>query len=139
MTVLLFIFLAFYERNLDYLWGAGIFYLIQIIETAATRCNDYLSHTVSSDHVDGLINNLRSKPPQIAFVIQNYHYETRISHSNGKTRTRRVRVNTHYAKEYFRYYEYYDTSPDSSAISYIKQTRTARINFGKIFNYTPIS
>ncbi len=75
----------------------------------------------------------------ISFVIQNYHYETRVTYSNGNRRSRTVRVNTHYAKEYYRYYEYYDVSPDASAIAYIKNTRTARINFGKIVNYTPIS
>lgn len=57
---------------------------------------------------------------------------------HGKNRrTTRERVNTHFAKEPYRYWEYYDMSPDASCIDYIKRTKIARLNFGKIFNYTP--
>ena len=42
----------------------------------------------------------------MGFSIQNYHYETRVEHysdskGNRRTRTRRVRVNTHYARQTF--------------------------------------
>lgn len=58
---------------------------------------------------------------------------------NGRTETRRTRVNTHRANEPFLFYEYVDTSPDASSIEYIKMTRLVRLNFGLKFTYTPQS
>jgi hypothetical protein len=113
-----------------------IFYFLMVIETASTRTMHYLSNLVSSKHTDDMINNVRKNAPAINFKIQNYHYEWVTRHRGGKRETRRERVDTHFACEPFRYCEYIDISPDASAIEFVKMTRLARLNFGKVMQYT---
>lgn len=63
----------------------------------------------------------------------------RVRHHNGRTEHHRERVNTHHAKEPFRYYEWLDQSPDASAIDFIKLTKLTRLTFGINVQYTPQS
>jgi hypothetical protein len=94
--------------NSGYLIFAGIFYLISLIETACSRTYAFLSHIDSADEVTAEINTLRTRPPLVHFDIQNYHYETRVRHHNGRHEHHVERINTHHAKEPFRYYEWID-------------------------------
>jgi hypothetical protein len=100
----------------------------------------YLINVFSTDHISKYIDDLRMKPPVVIFTIQNYHYETRVSRdSKGRTHTRRVRVNTHYARQNYLFFEWADFTPHSSAVSYIKDNLLTRMTMEKFFNYSPIA
>jgi len=60
--------------------------------------------------------------------------------NQGNTRYRtehyRVRVNTHYKKSRFNFYQWTDTSPDPSSIGYISELHLTRLKFYKVFSFT---
>jgi hypothetical protein len=105
----------------------------------------YLRNMEPLSHIAKHIHQVRMSRPIIKFTIQNYHYETRIrtehytdNEGNRKTRvvTERVRVNTHYASEHFRYNQWTDTSADPASLQYLEELKLTRLKFYKIFNFS---
>ena len=103
---------AYSEGDNDYYWGTAIFYIIMLIETAFSRTRTYLTHVEHTSKVQSIIDEIKAKPPKVFFYIQCYHFElrTRVRTRNGRTRveTYNERVNTHTAKEPFRFVEWVD-------------------------------
>lgn len=84
------------------------------------------------------LNRLGATPPQIKFWIQNYHMEKReYTDRNGVRRTREVRVNTHFATEYFSWGDCVDRSPEPDSVEIIKRYRLTRVVNGLSVSYTP--
>ena len=121
-----------------------IFYVAVIIETFCSRTWKFLTNIEPSSSAIPIINNYRAKYPIVQYNMQNYHYEWRAHtvHRKGEpphVEMRRVRVNTHHARSYFRYLEWVDQSPDASAIDYIRSQKLTRLDLKLNFTYTPIS
>ncbi len=120
--------------------GAGISYLIQLIESCCSSTYSYLSNVESLHDTGTIITNLKMQRPDISFHIQNYHHEWRKRRvKRGKkwvTKRERVRVNTHAATEPFYFGQWTDTSADPMSISFITEFLITRLNFYKTFSYT---
>lgn len=101
------------------------------------KTNSFLRNLTLGENIFSEINENRNNPPVITFHVQNYHYKTKTTRRNGKTHHERVRVNTHSATEHFRYSEWIDTSPDASAVEYVKGQKLVRLDFSSSFNFTP--
>lgn len=78
---------------------------------------------------------------RIVFHIQNYHYERRVQHytSNGKrrTRTKRVRVNTHSAQKDMIYSQWADSAPPAESLKYLETIPLTRLKNNKIATFSP--
>lgn len=88
--------------------GFVIFYIVLLIELFMCKTYKFLSNVESATQVVPLINKMKTRKPRVYLRIQNYHYEMRLHHHNGRTEMRRERVNTHFAEERFRYFEWVD-------------------------------
>mmetsp|Transcript_14520 Transcript_14520/g.14131 ORF Transcript_14520/g.14131 Transcript_14520/m.14131 type:complete len:87 (+) Transcript_14520:884-1144(+) len=53
--------------------------------------------------------------------------------------TERRRVNTHRASQNYRFVQWYDMSPDASAIDYIKSYKLTRVCFLRQFDFAPVA
>lgn len=115
----------------------GIVYIGMLIETFCGRTYKFMDNVEASARVGKVVNEVRVKPPELKFTIQNYHIETHYHHRNGRTERRQVRVNTHYAELPFRFMEWYDASPDVSAMEYIKLHKLTRVVFEKHYELAP--
>jgi hypothetical protein len=84
------------------------------------------------------LNRLGATPPHIKFWIQNYHMEKRVrTGKNGVKHTEEVRVNTHFATEYFQWGDCVDRSPEPDSVEIIKKYRLTRVVNGLSVSYTP--
>ena len=117
--------------------GSGIFYIIMIIECCLCKTNKFLNNLTYGENIFSEINSNRNNAPEVSFHVQNYHYESRTRRRNGKTNHERRRVNTHRATEPYRFLEWIDTSPDSSAVEYVKGQKLVRLDFSLRLDYTP--
>jgi hypothetical protein len=118
--------------------ATGVLYFIMFIETCCSFTRSFLSHVKSAASVEQYLNDLGNRPPMVKFWIQNYHYETRhYTDSKGRSHTKRVRVNTHFACEFFKWGDCVDNSPEPSAVEIIKRFRLTRLNNGIKIKYTP--
>lgn len=82
--------------------ATGVAYLLILCETLCSQTTSFLSNVLKVSELQIYLNRLGAAPPHIKFWIQNYHYETRTyTDSKGRTHTRQVRVDTHFACEYF--------------------------------------
>ena len=83
------------------------------------------------------LNRLGASPPHIKFWIQNYHYEiTHYKDSDGNTHTKKERVNTHFACEFFAWGDCVDRSPEPDSVEIIKKYRLTRVVNGLSIAYT---
>lgn len=109
----------------------GVLYFIMIIETCCSLTRSFLSHVMSANTVEKYLNDLGNRPPMVKYWIQNYHYETRhYRDSKGRSHTKQVRVNTHFACEFYIWGDCVDKSPEPSAVDIIKRFRLTRLNNG---------
>jgi hypothetical protein len=146
MPLNLFLCLAVHGLTIPYLLGsvefpilllAGLFYLFMIIECCVCSTRKFIYNLTLGENIFGEINENRNKAPKVTYHVQNYHYETKTRKQNGKTHTERVRVNTHSAAQDYRYAEWIDISPDSSAVEYVKGQKLVRLDFSLKVDYTP--
>ena len=102
-----------------FLIGAGICYILYMIEYCCSSTRKYLSNIHDSETVNELMINARNTAPIITWNVQCYHYETRtywvtVTDSDGRSRqemrTETVRRNTHYASTQFDYKNWRDIS-----------------------------
>lgn len=111
-----FIILAIILKQPLFFIGTGIFYLAQLIEGCCVSTGKFLRNIESTENTHKIIDTMRYGPPSISFTIQNYHHELRTrvvtrtvrdAQGNSRTETHHEtywhRVNTHYAKQNFRY------------------------------------
>ena len=92
-----------------------IFYIFYIILEFCSPTFSYLLHKRTDIKLYDKMKQLFNTPPQIQFVCENYHYETRRyttydSKGNSTTRTETVRVVTSVNSKYFNYYSSRDVS-----------------------------
>ena len=92
-----------------------IFYIFYIILEFCSPTFSYLLHKRTDIKLYDKMKQLFNTPPQIQFVCENYHYETRTyttydSKGNSTTRTETVRVVTSVNSKYFNYYSSRDVS-----------------------------
>ena len=92
-----------------------ILYIIYFIFQLLTPTFSYLLHKRSDSNLYDTMKGLFNTPPQILFVCQNYHYETRTyttydSKGNASTRTETVKVVTRVDKKFFNFYSSRDVS-----------------------------
>jgi len=88
--------------------GFAIFYIALIVEMFLCKTYKFLSNVEAATHVVPMINKMKTRKPRIYLRIQNYHYEMRMHHRNGRTEMRRERVNTHFAEQRYRFFEWVD-------------------------------
>jgi len=120
------------------LFGLMGVYIIYLIWSCCHASTAYISHLTELEQVFKNISAAIKSPPSIIFVIQNYHYETRRStNSKGKTTTRRVRVNTHFAAVPFMFNNWKDKSPPASTLHFLSVLHLARLKTEKFFMYSP--
>ncbi len=118
--------------------ATGVCYLLLFIETCCSQTRGFLSNILTPQDLQVYIQNLSNNPPHIKFWIQNYHYETRhYTDSKGNSHTRRVRVDTHFACEYFAWGDCVDKSPETDSVEVIKKYRLTRLVNGLKVTYTP--
>jgi hypothetical protein len=116
----------------------GISYLFLLIETCCSQTYTFLSNVMSVDQVERYLTNLSDQSPQIKFWIQNYHYETRhYTDSKGNSHTKKVRVNTHHATEFYIWGDCVDKSPEPSCVDIIKQFKLTRLENKIDVTYSP--
>ena len=90
-------------------------YIIYFIFELCTPTFSYLLHKRSDSNLYDTMKKLFNTPPQIKFVCENYHYETRTyttydSKGNASTRTETVRVVTRVDTKFFHFYSSRDVS-----------------------------
>ena len=122
--------------------GMGGAWIIYIIASCCAPATWYINNTVNVNQVFKNIENAIAAAPICKLHIQNYHYEDRVEHykdheGNAKTRTKRVRVNTHAHTEGFNFTHWVDKSPPSSALHYIDLFLLTRIFTFKYVNLSP--
>ncbi|CAK9008045.1 Poly [ADP-ribose] polymerase tankyrase (dTNKS) (Poly [ADP-ribose] polymerase) (Protein poly-ADP-ribosyltransferase tankyrase) [Durusdinium trenchii] len=86
-----------------WLIGGLVLYVFHLIEaTCFDKTSKYLSWTLTEKAFQQHISTLQRAEPQIKWAIQNWHYEEKkTKDKNGKERTERKRVNTHYAESFY--------------------------------------
>lgn len=73
---------------------------------------------------------MKTRKPRVTLKMQNYHYERR---DNNKT----VKVNTDLIEERYRFFEWLDQSPDSTALEFLRNTKLTRLTLEKEIDYQP--
>ncbi|CAK9008009.1 Poly [ADP-ribose] polymerase tankyrase (dTNKS) (Poly [ADP-ribose] polymerase) (Protein poly-ADP-ribosyltransferase tankyrase) [Durusdinium trenchii] len=86
-----------------WLIGGLVLYVFHLIEaTCFDKTSKYLSWILTEKAFQQHISTLQRAEPQIKWAIQNWHYEEKkTKDKNGKERTERKRVNTHYAESFY--------------------------------------
>jgi len=98
---------AVVTNNYDIFGGCSVI-LIYWIWSCFTSSSSYIRNTENIGQVYRNVDAAIAAPPTITFTIQNYHYEThhfteKDADGNVRHRTEQRRVNTHYARENFRF------------------------------------
>ena len=121
------------------IWTILLFFAIigLLAEAGMSRTHAYLDNIVSAQDATKLVNELKAKAPQVSFVMQNYHYEWRVTMRKGRMHTDYVRVNTMSAEAPFRFFEYIDASPDGASIGNLRASKLTRLVFEKDFHFQP--
>ena len=130
------LFIAIYINPRVFI-ASGVCYLIIICETCCSLTRSFLGNVMPPGQLTQYLVSLGALPPHIKYWIQNYHYETRTRTVNGKTRTERVRVNTHQATEYYAWGDCVDKSPEPDSVEIIKNFKLTRVTNGLNVSYTP--
>jgi hypothetical protein len=96
--------------------GMGIFvftYIVYLIEAFTSHTRSYLSNIGGTDEVVQHITTMQRSAPIFWWSIQNYHmhHERYWDSASESYKTRTKRVNTHFARGYFRYQQWRDCSP----------------------------
>jgi TMEM151 family len=116
----------------------GVCYFLILIETCCSLTRSFLANVMPPNELERYLVHLGSLPPHIKYWIQNYHYETRTyTDSKGRTHTRQVRVNTHFATEYYAWGDCVDKSPEPNSVDVIKNYKLTRVENGLNIQYTP--
>lgn len=104
-------------------------YIVMLGEGMGCKTNRFLSNMTKGEDIFAEINHGKEGIPKIHFSVQNYHYETKVVRKSGKNHVRREKKITHVAGEDYRFFEWFDCSPDSSAINYIRGQKLVRLDF----------
>ena len=116
----------------------GVAYFLLFIETLCSQTRSFLANAMKANDLTVYLLTLGAAAPHIKFWIQNYHMEQRSStDSKGNTHTYTVRVNTHFACEYFTWGDCVDKSPEPDSVEVIKQFRLTRVENGIKVMFTP--
>lgn len=110
-----------------------IFWCCNLCEAYASKTRGYLSKQSMLSDTQDKIKHLKKKGPKIVWHIQNYHYETRVTHytdkdGNRRTRRRRVRVNTFYKEKNYKYKKWVDQTPPEESLDYLEQFKLVRLD-----------
>jgi len=89
--------------------------LVYVSEICCSNSCAYLREVNDKNATHSLVERMKAATPSIRWNIQCYHYETRVhkeKDENGhvRTRTEKVRIDTHAAVGYFQYVAWCDTS-----------------------------
>ena len=128
----------------------SILYIFYVIFQFCSPTFHYLRHKRSDENLSDKMKQLFQAPPQIQFVCECYHYETRTyttydSNGRSRTETRTERVVTRVAKRFFNYYSSRDVSGlfnlnyDQSDIEgklYVKLELFTNIDFADAVTYS---
>lgn len=126
LCLLVSIFFGVYVERRVFI-ATGVCYLIILCETCCSLTSSYLGNVMPPGQLTQYLVNLGALPPHIKYWIQNYHYEERTYTANGRTQTKKVRVNTHQATEYFAWGDCVDKSPEPDSVEIIKNFKLTRV------------
>ena len=135
--------------NTGFIIYESICYILYVIFQFCSPTFSYLRHKKSDEQLFNKMKKLFNTPPEIQFICECYHYETRTyttydSKGNRSTRTETVRVVTSVNTMFFRYYSSRDVSGlfklnyDKSKVSdkfYVKLELLSSIDFADSVTY----
>ena len=85
--------------NYYFLWFFSV-YIIYVIWSCCHDSSKYINHLKKLSNTFNDVQKAIEAPPEITLKIQNYHY---VRTTDSKGRSKRRRVNTHYAEESFKF------------------------------------
>uniref|UniRef100_A0A7S3VZY5 Uncharacterized protein n=1 Tax=Strombidinopsis acuminata TaxID=141414 RepID=A0A7S3VZY5_9SPIT len=120
-------------KNAAIFGGCVVIWCCNMCEFYLSKSRGYLSKQSSLSATQDKIKHLKKKGPKIEWHIQNYHYETRVTHyrdkdGNMRTRRERVRVNTFYKSKNYKYKKWVDRTPPQESLDYLEQFKLVRLD-----------
>jgi len=80
---------------------AILLYICKLVELCTCSTLAFLGNVNHASNALNMVNEIKANPPKVELYIQNYHYD-RTGNNN------RTRVNTHLAREPYRFLEWID-------------------------------